>query len=337
MPLMKIKLLIATDDSDYSEYLSNVLTDKYADTFEVTVCSSVQLLNDLLKERNFDVALLAASFCVASYLSSIRLPFLLWEGSETAAVQAADYRRISKYQRISSLAGNVLEACAEISIGGKRINTAKAYWTAVWSPSGGVGKTTVALAYATRKVADGQEVLYLNLEHFSSSPLYFAETGKSISVLFEKLDGNAELLVRALSQQDRGTGIRYFCHPENYDDINVLSAEDILILLKECSAGMDEIVIDLPCICDERIRQIFEIADKVILVTDATKTSQTKLEQFVKQHNVFEQIQAKTVLIANKGAIIDKNPLKTAICLPHVAAGNAIEIYKTLSSNRFEV
>ena len=34
---MKIKLLIATADSEYAEHLSSVLAKKYADTFEVSV------------------------------------------------------------------------------------------------------------------------------------------------------------------------------------------------------------------------------------------------------------------------------------------------------------
>ena len=44
---MKIQLLIASGDSGYTEHLSNVLAEQYADVFEVSIVSSAQSLEKL--------------------------------------------------------------------------------------------------------------------------------------------------------------------------------------------------------------------------------------------------------------------------------------------------
>ena len=122
----------------------------------------------------------------------------------------------------------MLEGFAELSGSGSGFDLEKARITAVWSPAGGVGKTTAALAYCTRKVSEGKQVLYLDLEYFSSVSVYFSGDGKSISTVFDKLANNAQYApLRGIRQQDSGSGIMYFCEPNNYDDINVLTDEDI--------------------------------------------------------------------------------------------------------------
>ena len=42
---MKIHLLIAAAESDYAEYLSNVLSAKYAETFTIGTCSAAEKLD----------------------------------------------------------------------------------------------------------------------------------------------------------------------------------------------------------------------------------------------------------------------------------------------------
>jgi hypothetical protein len=44
----KIRLLILCQDRDYAEHLSNVLSRKHADLFEVSVCSDTGRLPDVL-------------------------------------------------------------------------------------------------------------------------------------------------------------------------------------------------------------------------------------------------------------------------------------------------
>ncbi|MCL2201722.1 MAG: hypothetical protein FWB75_07130, partial [Oscillospiraceae bacterium] len=198
------------------------------------------------------------------------------------------------------------------------------------------GKTTVALSYAAQKVAEGKQVLYLNLESFSSVPAYFAQTGKSISAVFEMLensDGNVKMLIRGICQQDSGVGMAYFCRPENFDDMYALSAENIAELTSVCAGVTEELVIDMSCVCDRRTRKVFELADKVLLVTDPTATAQVKLSQFSTQHTVFESIKDKVVLVANKGAELGCEIAQAVWKLPFVQSANHTAVYKALSGS----
>lgn len=335
---MKIQMLIATKDDDYAEHLSHQLSEKYAETFEVSVCSSEQKLEELMEHRGFDIALLDEKLADTLSKETVRLPLLLWDGSTGDDGQAASLKAIRKYQRISTLTSQLLEEYAMVFSGSGMLDTEQAKITAVWSPAGGTGKTTVALAFAAQKVAEGKKTVYLNLEHFSSAPVYFGEGGRSISVAFAKFDSNLELLLQSIRQQDSGSGIYYFAPPENYDDINILTTEDMARLISACACGADELVLDLPSVCDERTRSILDLAAEVLLVVDASRTSQIKWKQFMSQHKVFESIQSKSVILANKGARLGKESVVERMAsLPYVQSDDPVVVYKTLSASNFAV
>ena len=78
---MKLQLLIAIGHQDYMEHLSDVLTQRYGETFEVSVCSTGERLRELLSRRRFDAALLDESLAEEVDLSAVRLPLLLWDGA----------------------------------------------------------------------------------------------------------------------------------------------------------------------------------------------------------------------------------------------------------------
>jgi len=224
-----------------------------------------------------------------------------------------------------------LENYAEVGKGVGSFNSNKARITAVWSPSGGSGKTTVALAFAAHRVLGGKQTVYLNLENFSSTSAYFQESGQSISKVFEKLETNVEMFLMGIRQQDSGSGIHYFCEPENYDDINILTSNELEILINACIANTEELIIDLPSQCDEKVQKIFDIANIVLIIADPSGTSQNKLRQFFTQHNIFGQIKDKVMLVNNKGAKTAEASINKVIELPLVQSADPLFIYKSLT------
>ena len=332
---MKIQLLIAVSDSSYAEHLSNNIAENYADVIDSNVCTEAEHLREQLAVRSFDAALLDESIIESLSLESIRLPILLWESGESTSSASAGIGRIRKYQRISEMVSIILEQYAKILSDERGPNMKRANITAVWSPMGGVGKTTTALALCMEKALEGKQALYLDLEPFSSVSNYFADNGRGMSAVFEMLEtgeGNIEILARSLRMQDGGSDIAYFCSPENFDDMNILTPENTAVLIEACSGVTEELVIDMSCICDERARRIFELADRVLLVTDSSRTAQIKFAQFASQNSVFPRIKSKTTLVANKGAIIGDPLVDTVIYLPAVQSADAIAVYKTLSN-----
>ena len=333
---MRIKLLIATADVDYAEHLSNTLSEKHAENFEVSVCTSPERLRDLLAANRYDAALLESGFLGSAQAGAIRSPLLLIDESGAVAEADSAMKKVNKYQRISAIAGKIMEYYAEVSVGESGFGARRARITAVWSPAGGTGKTTVALAYAANRVSAGRQTVYLNLENFSTTSVYFREAGASISKLFEKLESNAHVFQKGIRQQDPGTGIAFFSGPENYDDINILSAGDMESLIGACAEDIDELVIDLSSQCDRRTQAILCLADAVLLVCDPSAASQAKLLQFIHQHSTFREISSQAVLINNKGAGFAEPNLGRVVPLPFVNATDPGSVFMTLSGGRFD-
>jgi len=333
---MRIKLLVATVDSVYAKLLADNISEHHSDIMDVCVCNNTEHLNEVLSKQKYDVALLDETLIKDINTSQINLPLLLWPEEETIAEIPEEARTIRKYQRISSIIATVLELYAGITKNRHIPDSSSAYITAVWSPAGGVGKTTVALAYAMQNVSEGKAVFYLNLEDFSSLPGLLNDNGKSISSVFEMLDdnnGNVKMLIQGISCKDKG--ITYLCKPDNYDDMCVLSSDNISELITVCAELADELVIDLSCSCDKRVIKVFGLADKILIVTEDSGSAKSKLEQFILQNDVFENIKDKSVLIANKGAVINHSPINNAISLPFVQISDPLAICGTLSETRF--
>ncbi|MCL1793412.1 MAG: hypothetical protein FWG34_06055 [Oscillospiraceae bacterium] len=329
---MKMKLLIATADSDYAEHLSGVLSEKHSETFELFVCTSADRLHKLLSGGKFEIALADPEFVSSENFSSVSLLLALSDQGELIGDGGGDVKKICKYQRISSIVGNIFEHYSKISGAINGSGTKISSISAVWSPSGGSGKTTVALAYACRKVSEGKKATYLNMENFASTPAYFQGMGKSISKIFENFESNIRMFVTAVRQTDALSGISYFGEPENYEDMNILSENDIENLILACAAETEELVVDLSSGCDARTKKVFELADAVLVVCDPSSTSQAKLKQFANQHDIFGKIKSKIVLINNKGAEIQGLDIERSIQLPFVNSEDPVSIFKFLAN-----
>lgn len=330
---MKIQLLIASMDSSYVEHISSVLAEKYADTFELSICSNENSMLEQVGRRSFEVALFDPAMVNGKELKSVRLPVLLWDGQTALDSGVAALKKIKKYQRISSIVSELLEEYAQIAKGNSGFDDSHGLITAVWSPSGGSGKTTVALAYAAQRVAEGAKTVYLDFQLFSCAAAYFPQSGKSISSVFEQLDSRVALLLQSIRQQDNESGIFYFKQVENYEDIQILEPNDVAELLRSCTHGVDEVVVDLSSVLDEKVRSILTLADKVFLVSDASKTGVAKWEQFCLQRSFYENVLTKAILVANRGGRMNWGQSENTIMLPCVKSNDPIVVYKTLSMN----
>lgn len=327
---MIMKLLIAAKDSDYVEHLSKVISDKYSDTFEIYVCSSEERLRDVLTGKRYDIALMEPEFVGLTGRANIKLPLVFRSPDGSSVHVPAGIGQVSKYQRIASLVGDILEKYArsnpEADVDRSNIGRVIAFW----SPAGGVGKTSAALAYAAQMVSRGKKVVYLSLQAFSDGASYFPQNGKSISTIFGSGSGSLSLLAQSIRLLDQGSGIMYFCDPTNYDDISELTADDVEDLLLGCAYGADELVVDLPGEWNGKVSRTFNLADTVIAVID--QRSGAKWAQFTEQHNAYDQIRGKLKIAVNKGGSPRGVELRDPVLLPFVQSNDPIVVYKTLSA-----
>lgn len=331
--MSKLQMLFATQDTDYIYYISKVIAEKYADIINMNVCTDTISLREMITRSRYDVVLFDYTTAeVVQNTEGLHLVYL-WADEDQLPVEIGTVSRIKKYQRISSIINSVLQICAVYK---KRSKEEYGTLTVVWSPAGGVGKTTVALAYAARQAIDKKSVAYFGLESFSSLPQCFADDGESISKVFANLDKNPELQLRAMRLKDPETGLYYYKWPDNYEDISILTLEDVETLINALRVGVDELVLDMPAVFDARTRKMMEQADKILVVTDTSKTAAIKLGMFVSQSNIYRMVGEKMVQICNKGATAENAISARNIKLPLLNTGNMSSVYKTLSGSSFQ-
>lgn len=325
--MMRRKLVFAYFDQAYAQILSDVLHNKKE--FEILEIRSLESFSALQGEiATADVLLLEEGYCQDTAVPPNGL--VLSEELHKELQDPSTY--VYKYKRISNILANLYEKCAQ-SQGGYGIHNGAV--TAFWSPAGGTGKTTCALAYATKRALAGKSVIYLNLEHFSSSPVHFVQEGKSISSALSKMQHteNLHMLLRSIWRQDSQTGIHYFTLPDSYADYNELTLQEIKALIEACATDIDEVVVDLSSVFNEKIECVLSIVSDVYLVHGNSESSAAKLSQFFTQHSVWQIIKHKTTVICNRGGQLNCDA--PCISLPMVQGNCETTIFKTLSGANF--
>jgi len=310
---MNIKLLIASSDEKYANHLSSVLTNSGEGLYTVEIFTQKPSFINGLTQKNYDIVLFDHDMYDGDLNFNSSKLFILLTDDETDFSFFEKFtfiRQIYKYQRISNISREMLDYYSGVAdIRQLREPKTGVNVSAIFSPAGGCGKTSVAVAYAL-KLANGGEnhkdkkrVFYLNLENFASTHAYFSNSGKSLSDVLSKIEKLNAVMLTSLKQQDPRSGISYFSMPQNYDDMNVVTEDNIIQLIDSMSAAgiCDELVIDLPSAADIKTFRVLKKADGIFLVTDFTQNTRQKISQFVSQHNIFDEIQSKTTLIINKG------------------------------------
>jgi len=338
---MKVKVLIATVDSKYAGFISDNISEFHSDKIEVNVCTDHEGFMQTTSKRKYDVILIDPVLIGNIDLNISSLPILLWSDhtpDETGEDRLNTITKIRKHQRISAIVSSILECYAKVSKPGNDPDSRYANITAVWSPAGGAGKTTVSLAYAAANVAEGKDVFYLNLEDFSGVPGYFGKSGKSISSVFDLLDnntGNVKMFIQGVSCTE--DGITYLCSPENFEDMYILSNDNINELIESCAGLADELIVDLPCVYDSRTKKSFEVADKIFIVTGPECIGDAKLAQFKSQNDVYENIKDKVVFVSNKNKESTGATSTGVISLPYVNSERNTDVYRVLSETGFRM
>lgn len=330
---MKIRVIIVTKEREYAKsFLEGAMSKR--DVFDVDICASYEKLDHMLQHDQYDVALIDDDAVPYLDTSLVRLALLLWDQKQGVPINGVFLQRVRKYQRISSILSDIQGHYAVVApeyYG----NDKSARITAVWSPAGGTGKTTVALAYAASQAMNGKRATYLDLEYFSGTQALLERSGKSISTVFSQISSNLAMQMQSIRIEDESTSVYYFSPPANYDDMNELTTDDVLALVKAAAEGGEELVVDLSSICDGKTRAIFELVDRILLVVDDSAVAGAKLQQFMNQNNVYGTYLDKITLVANKGCSMTFPEGTDVVRLQKVHSAGPAGVYTTLSAKRF--
>lgn len=298
-----IRLAIADNNIDYVQRMMSVL-EKHDDV-NISVYTDKNAFEAALMKKKFDFIL----FSPQVYDGQVQLPkntlaILLYDENEYVAEQYKSFNKIRKYQRISKIYQQALELFSEISgkvegVLGAGQNKAIAFF----SPVGGAGKTTIALAAATRLSMMGKKVFYMSLEDIASEGFYLLQgTNHGISEIASCLgtDINFTMKIQALVQ-NKNDNFFYLNHFDSPNDIYEMKPDEIAELIDNIKNShlFDVIIIDTGISMDEKMINVFESVEKIVLIEKNDAVSVIKLNKFIGLSHIINEYVHKMVRILN--------------------------------------
>ena len=300
---MIIRIACADTNTEYLERLVEVLEESAE--LHVSMYSDAAILREHMRAGRFDVLLLDPSMYSADLpVDSIPVTVML-AGDEPIPYACGALPTVRKYQRISAIRKRLFEICSE----NKKLAGAGAGFSgaaqvfAVYSPAGGVGKTTAALVAAARLAAHGRRTLYLNLENFPSDGVYLtADAGVGgLSDIMARLEEKGVGMFLKSCIQTKSDNFFYFRHFDSPNDRAAMSAEEcgqLLGLLRGCGA-FDCILADMDSAFDACAKAIFSAADKILLVERAEGSGAEKTAAFLAQTHIIDEYGLKMRRLVN--------------------------------------
>lgn len=321
---MKIKVAILDDNLSYLNRITLAFTNKFADKMEIHSFTNQDVaMSSLIKDR---IDVLVASDCFEINVSEIpkRCGFVYFVDS----VNIEEFRgqkTISRYQKAEVIYKEIISIYSENVSDVKFEASADSYVCTFLPVSGGSGSSSVAAAYAKKLAISGKKVLYLNLEQFGNSEVFFSGEGQSnfSDVIFslKSKKTNLALKLESYAKED-ATGVNFFSGVRTALDMLELSEEDIERLFSgiRLIGSYDYIIVDADFNMDKKTFTIFSQSQTIVFVADGSEISNDKFARAQQALQLYEQQKdasflSKASLIYNRfsnkvGKIVENNEIR---------------------------
>jgi pilus assembly protein CpaE len=158
----------------------------------------------------------------------------------------------------------------------QRSGPAEGHILVVYSPQGGVGKTTVATNLAAALMREGTKVLLVDCD------LQFGDVGVFLNLQAQntltELSHNAleedldmDLVENVLIKHD--SGLKVLLAPLTPEDAETVVVDGVVKLLGRLKASFDFIVVDTATRLDDMTLNLFDLAERILLVGNPTLPS----------------------------------------------------------------
>ncbi|MBQ7774491.1 MAG: AAA family ATPase [Lachnospiraceae bacterium] len=290
---MNISIAIADINRNYLERLVEVLQE-YED-LSVSIFTNAERLEEALQAKHYDIVLFDPDICDKKMsFYNTKMSVCLYSDEARNAQLYPECNKVLKYQRISRIYKDIVKAYAD-KVGNwadfdKSQNTRL---VAVYSPIGGSGKTTIALAIASKLTALGKTVLFLSMEQLDSTACVNAHTEEEdgITMLLQAVVENSNFELKLKGSTKKGfNGIYYVEGFERIVDYNTVDKEEMYSVVDKIrkSGSYDVVIVDMGSCYDAMCQAVFEQADNILIVERAGELPARKMEMFAQQAMVRE-------------------------------------------------
>ncbi|MBR6095273.1 MAG: hypothetical protein IKP92_09675 [Lachnospiraceae bacterium] len=298
-----IRIVLADTNMEYLQRLEMVLAE-YKD-LAISIYSDKAALENALRSKKIDILLFGSSIYEGQVtLSKETLAIMLYDAEEEVPESLISFKKVNKYQRIGNMYQQIMYEYSEyaknkgVVIGGNKTQA-----IAFYSPVGGSGKTTLALATALKLAAEGKKTFFLSFEDAPSDGCVLpSNNDKGMSEIAAAMYSNVDysIKIQGLLQQ-KGENLFYLKHFDSPNDIYELTGEERskIIEIIENTKLFDVIVVDMGSSMKADELKIFDLVESIVLVERNTTIANGKLELFLAQAHIVNSCIDKMVRVVN--------------------------------------
>ena len=192
--------------------------------------------------------------------------------------------------------------------------------------SGGVGSSSLAAACSMHFAAKGKKTLYLNLERFGSSEIFFDAEGQfdmsDIIFALKSKKTNLSMKLESCVKQAEN-GVFFYSQSKLALDMMELTSEDVMKLISELqlTGSYDYIIVDVDFSISSEALKVYRMAHTIVWVGDGSEQSNSKLFRAFNALNILEQ-SADAPLVNRMVLIYNKFSNKTGKILTDIGIKN---------------
>lgn len=295
----KISVMLVDTDEKYLMPIELKLIERLGDKIELSVISDVEYLKNYFSlPRQIDILVIKEELYNIDFEKhNINNTFILTENIYSREVtQSLNVNIIYKYTSVKEIYNEIVNKSSMETTNKK--NDTKVIM--VYSPSGGVGKTTISMGVAASLKSSYKRVLYINTEtiqnfNFMLDKNEYAESG------FENyMINNDQNILGYLSNVVRNQGFDYILpFKQSLSSLN-LGIEEFSFLIDKIKERKiyDFIIVDTSSEFTNEKSKFMGLSDKVIIITTQSKADALNLNLL--NYNIDSSNQNKFIFICNK-------------------------------------
>lgn len=272
---MAITLVILDKDPVYSEYLTHYFRQHYKSIFHIVCSMTIEGVNSYFQEDD-SIFLIHESF-QEKWLNRDVQVFWLCEEKKQGE------RSLYKYQKVDLLIHKILETSqwGEGKLG--ILKGLKQNIIGIYSPIGGIGKTTIATAMAGL-MAQHESTLYINLEPFPSNAFMVAAENKynlSDLLLFAcRTSEDINILVEKVVNRHETLELYYFNPHNRYEDLLDTDTSTWHRLMLVLCHKYDKVILDFGTYEDEQMLSLLSLCHHVVVLVSQEPFAKMKVEKW---------------------------------------------------------
>lgn len=312
--MSRINVLIADNDEFYIDGLCKYLLEKYSDRLNISAFTDKSLLQAYLEDNSSktDMLLLGTDMLLEGMEANNLICLTERKNKENYNIN------IFKYQSADNIAYQIFDIFSKLSDKEFTVMSGdhKCTITAVYSPVGGVGKSTVAAALCKCLNKRNQKAFYLNLETAPSTLSLFntCSVYNLSNVLYgiKERSKNLSLKIEAAISVDSASGVSFFAPGESPLEIEEMQSEEIVSLIDQLKATgrFDYIVIDMSSALNTVNIDILKESNTIITVSGKGSISQSKINSFRQVIEIINKresisLSEKNILLINRNRTND--------------------------------